>query len=211
MLSHHHRTIFVHIPKTGGQSIETMFLRDLGLTWDQRAPLLLRPNSDPARGPERLAHLYADEYVAFGYVTPQDFAQYFKFAVVRNPWDRAISQYKFAYQQNMSFADYVDNVIVGRRALSERHVAPQYRFVFDGNGVCLVDRLLRFERLADEFPDLSQKIFRERRPLSAVNVSRDRTDYRRFYDERTAAAVADAFRQDIDAFGYTFEPSAGGA
>ena len=46
MISHKHKTIFVHIPKTGGQSVESVFIEDEGLTWDTRAPLLLRRNDD---------------------------------------------------------------------------------------------------------------------------------------------------------------------
>ena len=103
MICHDFRTIFVHVPKTAGQSVEMVFLNKLNLTWEQRAPLLLRPNSDPAKGPPRLAHLYASEYVSCGHISDEDFARYFKFSVVRNPWARAVSVYKFSYQQTDGF------------------------------------------------------------------------------------------------------------
>jgi hypothetical protein len=77
MLCHHDRCIFVHVPKTAGQSIEHVFLDRVGLTWETRAPLLLRPNDQPRLGPPRLAHLKAREYVACKYVTPEQFAGYF--------------------------------------------------------------------------------------------------------------------------------------
>ena len=32
MISHEHKTVFIHIPKCGGQSVETCFLDDLGLS-----------------------------------------------------------------------------------------------------------------------------------------------------------------------------------
>ena len=57
MISHPHRTVFVHIPKCGGQSIETAFLADLGLGWKSRAPLLMGANDRPELGPPRLSHL----------------------------------------------------------------------------------------------------------------------------------------------------------
>ena len=69
MLTHQHKTVFVHIPKNAGQSIETVFLDVLGLTWESRAPLLLRPNDIPELGPRRLAHLAASEYVSCGHMT----------------------------------------------------------------------------------------------------------------------------------------------
>src|SRR5689334_2187766 len=69
MLSHRFQTIFIHVPKTAGQSVERVFLEKHGLTWETRSELLLRENPDPSLGPRRLAHLYAREYVDKGYVS----------------------------------------------------------------------------------------------------------------------------------------------
>lgn len=95
MISHHHKSVFVHIPKCGGQSIETAFLHDIGLDWRRRAPLLLRFNDNPDLGPPRLAHLLARDYVTMGYLPKDMFDSYFKFAVVRNPYRRIVSTYQY--------------------------------------------------------------------------------------------------------------------
>ena len=68
MISHKHKTVFVHIPKVAGQSVEQMYLADLGLNWSERAVLLLRPKLNTEKGPERLAHLTAAQYTQFGYL-----------------------------------------------------------------------------------------------------------------------------------------------
>ena len=78
--------VFVHVPKCAGQSVEMFFLNRIGLDWERRAPLLLRPNDVPALGPHLLAHLKAHEYVEKKWMTPLEFNEYFKFAFVRNPW-----------------------------------------------------------------------------------------------------------------------------
>ncbi len=95
MISHHHSTIFVHVPKCGGQSVEDAFLRDLGLSWEQRAPLLLHSNDQPRIGPRRLAHLTAHEYVKYRYATAEHFDTYYKFATVRDPVERFVSFFNY--------------------------------------------------------------------------------------------------------------------
>lgn len=91
MISSKHKCIFIHVPKTAGQSIEQLFLKENNLTWEGRSPLLLKPNNDPAIGPERLAHLYANEYVKFNHISQADFDEFYKFSFVRNPFDRLVS------------------------------------------------------------------------------------------------------------------------
>lgn len=206
MLCNDTRTIFVHVPKTAGQSIERAFLAKRNLTWQQRAALLLRPNSDPAKGPARLAHLYASEYVSCGHISGEDFARYFKFAVVRNPWARAVSVYKFAYQKRIDFARFLDDVVAhGRDVVEQRHLDAQLRFLAAADGRIVVDRVLRFEKLADDFAEISRRIFGEEVRLPKSNVSRDPTHYRDFYGGAGRALIAEKYRDDIEAFGYRFD------
>ncbi|MEL6920053.1 MAG: sulfotransferase family 2 domain-containing protein [Pseudomonadota bacterium] len=102
MISHFHKTIFVHIPKCGGMTVEHAFLEDIGLDWNRRAPFLLLKNIQPRIGPERLAHLTAAEYLKYKYCTPEHFASYYKFSVVRDPIARIVSVYNYTYLKRFS-------------------------------------------------------------------------------------------------------------
>jgi Sulfotransferase family len=207
MISEKFKTVFIHIPKCAGQSVETVFLSKTGLTWETRSPLLLRYNHDPRLGPERLAHLYAEEYVRLGYISLSDFNSYFKFSIVRNPWERLVSVYKYRFANTgLSFFEFV-RFYFPKEGMSDyrRHLEPQWKFVCDANKSVIIDKLIRMENLQQEIESLFLKIFNERIVLPKINQSLNSTDYRRFYDDRTARFVEEFYKDDIKLFSYTFE------
>jgi hypothetical protein len=204
--------IFVHIPKVAGQSIEQFFLQLLGLSWQMRGPLCLRYNRDPKQGPHRLAHLTASEYVSCGHINQQEFNSYFKFAFVRNPWDRLVSEYEF--RRNTLRCDF--KAFLFRRFPSTepsdayRHVLPQYKFLFDENGDKLVDFIGRFERLSTDF-----EIVRRRLHIGDTagefphrNRAHFRKPYQEYYDDASREFVAGFYARDIDLFNYSFDSNA---
>lgn len=160
MVSHQHQVIFVHIPKCGGQSIETMFLEDLGLTWDLREPLLLRRNQSNKLGPPYLAHLLARDYVKYKWISEVIFNTYYKFSIVRNPFLRTISIYNYLFGGNqnnsrmLSFDSFINewlpnqfpNGVNGVNVNSYYYfVRSQSDFVYSKNNIQLVDKIYRFE------------------------------------------------------------------
>ncbi|MDK3073180.1 sulfotransferase family 2 domain-containing protein [Sedimentitalea sp. JM2-8] len=206
MISHSRETIFVHVPKTGGQSIEAVFLDDLGLGWNDRAALLLRHNDDPARGPEKLAHLFAGEYVARGHIDRRAFDRYLKFAVVRHPFDRILSEYRYraAAQARRGLTLELETFLAreepGDYSDLARHRVPQFRFLTDRDGSCLVDHVLRFETLAEDIAPIFERIFGERRSLPHRNRSGGNRKIALTASQKDR--LAERYRGDFEAFGY---------
>ena len=153
MLCHPCRCLFVHVPKTAGQSIEAYFMQHLGLPEAGRDALLLSRNRDPHRGPPRLSHLMAREYLTGGHVTPKQFEDYYKFSFVRNPWDRLVSFYKYrGHAHRYDFKTFVFKHMPEPGWTNDYcHVTPQYDFLHDEDGHCLVDFVGRFENLQADF------------------------------------------------------------
>ncbi len=228
------RCLFVHIPKTAGQSVEHVFLALHGLDWSTREALLLRPNPDPRRGPPRLAHLTALEYVQYGYLSSEEFDAYFKFAFVRNPWARMVSLYHHL-SHGVGFRDYVLGEF-RNKVWREMYwfVRPQAEFVCDAHGRLQVDFLGRFERLQEDFEEVCQRLGLSPMPLPHVNRAQEHTQKRRwrwrpramvryvrqkgyrgpaprlprwqdYYDADTQALVASLYARDIELFGYAFD------
>ena len=53
MISHKFKCVFVHVPKTAGQSVEQFFKEKLEVNEKYCEELLITKNDDPAKGPAR--------------------------------------------------------------------------------------------------------------------------------------------------------------
>jgi hypothetical protein len=230
MISHKHKTIFVHIPKVAGQSIESMFLNDLNLNWNQRAELLLRKKKVNERGPFRLAHLKAHEYVHLNYIDPIKFNSYFKFSFVRNPYSRAYSYYKYlGYSEIISFNTFISEVLTKKVKQNHFFFIPQTDYLYYEDKL-LVDFVGKFEELNQDIKTVISNANLSIHELPFVNKSKNDKkraisklaknpkfllklkmnnhifkDYREAYDKASLELIKNIYKDDIDKFQYEFE------
>ena len=232
MICREFNCLFVHVPKTAGQSIEQFFCDLLHLDWDSEADrrqLLLQANDDPSRGTEKLAHLSASEYVDDGYIPAAEFDGLYRFSFVRNPYRRIVSEYLYRnYFHHRSFSDFVLNRLPEPGWDDKyRHVMPQYDMLHDSSGKLLVDFVGRFEDLKADFDRVCAKLGiedsslphrnksdkasrnarRRLRNLVWLNGENRKKKWSDYYDETTLAAVTELYRNDIETFGYQFDPA----
>jgi len=233
MICRRYKCVFIHIPKNAGQSIEHVFLKLMGLNWKKRASLLLRYNDKPELGPPRLAHLKAHEYVLYNYMTQEQFDIYFKFSVVRNPWDRAISMYKyFGYATKCDFKSFLKGAFLKEKWTKKYwFVGPQNEFIYDTDGKRNVNFIAKFENLEDDFRYVCQQIGLPNIKVPHINSSEKKTEksgskmkdfvkyflqnksrsfpqfkrYQDYYDNESREMVAELYKADIEIFGYQFE------
>jgi len=154
LISHTHRCVFIHIPKTAGMSIEQAFLNSLNLQFSngQADELLLSYNNDPDKGPPSLAHLSPTEYIELDYLSTKTYQDYFSFTFVRDPWRRAISLYKhFSFHRIMSFYSFLKYELPLLKKQRYYFVKPQVEYILDKNGKEIVDFIGRFELLNKDF------------------------------------------------------------
>lgn len=199
--------IFVHVPKTGGTSLRKIL-----------APHSLKPNRTRLRG--LLSHLPMPEAPEKAWLRVHDtaywgslklpremFENYFKFAVVRNPYDYAVSYFEFQRGRRSApplmdakreFLLYLQRI---RRRQLIKNITQQH-WLTDWQGRLIVDHVLRFEYLDAEMPILLAKLGIEwTKPLPKENRSkRDRLE--NYYSEEAIALVQNLFRQDFDLFSY---------
>jgi hypothetical protein len=208
-LSHTHRFIFVHVYRTGGQSV-SQALRPYSFV--PRGPLTRVPFVR-RYGKGRFAALREANY---GHLTALElraalpaevFDSYYKFAFVRNPWDWHVSIYHYVRQLSdhpdhelFTSFDGFDRYLDWR--IRERGPELQSSFVLDDSGAQLVDFIGRHETFGRDFATVCQRIGVEC-SLPHKNRSSHR-DFRDYYTPQTRALVAEVYRKDIELFGYEF-------
>ncbi|WP_425044138.1 sulfotransferase family 2 domain-containing protein [Primorskyibacter sp. S87] len=202
MISHKFKTVFVHIPKTGGQSVETSFVQAHGLTWETRNELLLRVNKDPALGPERLAHLYAQEYYEKGHISRQLYSAYFSFAIVRHPYDRLLSEYNWRFRRGgPEFGSFLDSVTDDDFIDRNRHMRPQTAYVTNPEGEIIVDEIVRFEEIGKRIPEILAARIGVPTGLPHVNWSKSASRLKHI-PKSHLKRVHEMYEDDFELFGF---------
>jgi len=148
---------------------------------------------------------------------PKEFHKCFKFAIVRNPFDRLRSKYQFSrhiktepfrdpfnrYCQTMSFSEWVI-------FLSEQNHKPlrsQAEYLCGSSPKeLLVDYIGRYETLERDFQHICRLLgYPTSTTLPHLNKSpATTTDYRLFYDDASKSVVEAWYRDDLDLLDYRF-------
>lgn len=187
------QALFIHVPKTAGKSVSEglLHIRSVG-------------------------HNPASWYQA---VSAKKYARYFKFAFVRNPWDRLVSAYEYLLEEGSatsnkdtewaefiksfgSFDDFVCQWVNERNIYRRTVLTPQFEFLVDNFGGLSVDYLGRFETLEEDYQCLAEKIG-GCDPLPHKNAS-SRKDFRSYYSAQAIDIVARVYAEDIRLFGYDY-------
>tara|TARA_Y100000590_G_C15563342_1_gene955643 strand:+ start:317 stop:943 length:627 start_codon:yes stop_codon:yes gene_type:complete len=207
LISDTHKFVFVHIRKAAGSSLRQILERvslqknnhiwyklisRIGVEIDyhkhsfrQHSPLVEAERSMPS----------------------ELFQQYYKFAIVRNPWDRLVSEYEYIKTQpshsrfkklsKMKFEDYVIYQ-------SKRPAAYQVNALKLSNGQLGCDFIGRFEDLNNSMNEISERINIDLKNLPHINKTEHR-DYSIYYDNSLKDLVREIWHEDITTFGYYFK------
>jgi hypothetical protein len=216
LFSYERSFIFIHVDKAAGSSIERALLRYA----HPKSTSRLRRRLVWLGTVNRLGCLYRavefPEHIAARAVKrclpPAVYDAAFKFAFVRNPWDRLVSRYTYLLRSEghhrhrfvkrlKGFEEYLDWEI-------RRGKMFQHEYVTDASGKLIVDFVGYFERLNEDFARVCARLGVQV-TLPHANVSSHR-DYRTYYTPATRELVARHFQQDLELFGYEFDGLAAG-
>jgi chondroitin 4-sulfotransferase 11 len=195
--------IFIHIPKTGGKALYYSLFKS-----------------------EMQAH---QSIIAYFLYDKRKFNKYFKFAVVRNPWDRFSSAYYYLKSEKKYLAHTLNDQEFSKKYLSSfntieefileiynnenfrnlilswTHFKPQYQYI-EINGVNQLDYVGKFEDLENEFIKIKDKLgIKNKNTLIEKNKNEDKNkNYWEYYNKKTAKIIENIYKKDINDFGYSF-------
>lgn len=187
------KAIFIHIPKTGGNSIQKALFDN---------PSVHVPWSDYYKK------------------SPKKFEKFFKFAVVRNPWDRLVSSFFYLKNGGMNdedkkwtsenikdfnnFEEFVLGWINDKNIYKGIHFIPQTYWICDENKKIMVDFIARLETINQDFLFIANKVGSTKKKIEKINTS-ERSQYRNYYSDKTIEIVKNIYKDDIELFGYDYE------
>jgi hypothetical protein len=222
MISHTYKCIFIHIPKCAGSSIERAIghadnapnipdhrsirmLEQPAITWpylfsrDNLYQLALRVRHAASPNPNPINKLR---------LSKEQYASYFKFTFVRNPWTRAFSWYgacmrdtglrrRHRLEISPSFKEFI------RRYAGKGALRTQLSWLRDCHGKMPLDFIGRFENLDRDFGTICNRL---RIPPTTLPHARKGSgdDYRQSYDEESRRIIADVYSEEIELFEYKF-------
>jgi len=179
MICHHYKFIFVHQGKTGGTSV-IKSLRGLVPSQTEFAHRNLP------------SHLSFNELIKRSDVDfrPED---YFKFTIVRNPWDRQVSWYYhwiMVTGKTQKFNDWITQPGNGLR----------YRDLDN------MDYIMSTERLDSDWKHVSNELGFSNFNLSKIDHStgRPKRNYQNYYNKQSVELVRSNNQEVIDLFDYKF-------
>lgn len=197
VISHRYRFIFVHIQRTGGHSIEKALSKFVS-----------------QKDIDKINHIFGHMHVVprniEKYFSYDIWKQYFKFAFVRNPWDRAVSFYHY-FKQNKrhrithpTFAKTVDTMDFSHWIKRTNLVPPQFCWVIPDGSNFIVDFVGRFENLQEDFDKICDRVCIPSVKLETIMKTKHK-HYSMYYTDDTRAIASEKFKKDIKLFGYKFE------
>ena len=206
MLSEAHTFLFIHIPKTGGNSIQSVLKR---YSEDQ---VIRRSHQD---GLERFGvvnpKIGATKHAPLSYYKqrlPLDlYTRLYKFTCIRNPWERMISLY-FSPDKNRTEWNRDAFIRVVKRApptLSYLDDRPRgIARLIQRKANIELDFVMKFETLQTDFDAVCDAIGIPKQTLPRYNAA-NRKHYSAYYDGDLIQLVAKKFQYDIEHYQYAFE------
>jgi hypothetical protein len=217
---HKHKLIHIHIPKTAGTAIEAYFHEIGDMKWGPES--WVGQANKHGRWYE-FQHLSLQELRTLANAA---FDGYMSFAVVRDPYTRMISDYLWRrwiqHQYPDSATQFFDSFETFLKAIPKDintnwldhilgadkkwanfliHIRPQYQYVSDSEGNCLVDEILKFEHLHLDMARLLKRYGLSTNSIKSPQIR----GLKEYYNRAQLDLINESYAKDFEYYSYAMQ------
>ena len=221
LISYSKNFLFVHIAKTGGTSVRAALRGHRWGGW-YTLPLAMASMASQMTRPRHKLGLkfprHAKAVAALEMLPTEVYQGFFKFTIVRNPWDLQVSSYHHIQREKpevlrgvKSFEDFLRLKFDPEREydfMLDISAELQHEYLVDLQGNVIVDFIGRYENLQNDFGAICQRIGIAAPALPHLRQAGDRRDYRTYYSDELVELVGNHYRKDLALLNYTFDGEA---
>ena len=197
MIISSHKLLFVHIPKTGGQSVIEFLLKNITNNHDidDNIEYGLKLNKSlELPGPSHYHHLFLSEYLENKILPTEDIENFYTFTVLRDPYSRFVSAYNFQelYTQYTSMYEFVKQLpkMNNKNHKLYRMFCTQSEYVMPYNQINTYYNILNIEKV---FADLKLRY-----NFVGESIHRNQSITKIDLDDNTAKFIEDFYAQDFE-------------
>ena len=209
VISFEHNFLFCHIGKTAGSSIANALAP---FSHPMKKDRISKIRSRLAL-PQKPENVYFPVHSSCAYAAkrlPDELYEgLFKFAIVRNPWDRIVSLYHYILMNEKHHRHAKVSAMRDFDAFV-RYEAKRGKFFLHqslcgADGELVVDFVGKFENLSSDFDRICKKL-----DISASIPHKNKSvhkPYQEYYSKEAEDIVSQVWKRDIELFDYRFEAS----
>ena len=219
LISHSHKFIFIKTKKTGGSTIENVIVNNffdpsIDVCTGSMIDGTPRSNIGPKKPNEPDGH--KPWFMVKDYVTPEQWTNYHKFTIERNPWDKVVSEFFWRTSggkdpnltphdnDDDNFRHYVLNMF------GIYHPAPIDWPLYASGNRLVVDEVIEYKCLADQFVSMCNDKLDIPATKEMVTGTRMKSGHRKkhytemYKDQHLIDKVASVYSNEIKFFNYMF-------
>jgi hypothetical protein len=205
IISHKYKFIFTAIPKTATHAIRFAvrpFLDDQ----DQEQVGLFVKKEFPYEELAKIQHGHIKCLEIKPFLGVEVWNSYFKFAIVRNPYDRFVSYCAFMNKNNPDFTKnpqpYMYQALLNKKTHKHILFIPQSDFICDANDQLMINYTGRYETLQSSYDTVCDSINLTKSSLETINSS-THMPYKEYYNDELKEMVYNFYKKDFIHFGYS--------
>lgn len=236
IISHKYKFIFLKPVKVAGTSMEVTLAKNCG---DTDIATRIGDYSNDSDD-DKYIHQPKNNDGYFNHMLPDDirnnigdkiWKNYFKFTIVRNPWDQAVSRYfweksrkkiellnsitliknnlfnpfvyKFFFDNLLSYLQFTFNFFIEHSNINTSNAC--FYFDSDSNPIC--DYYMRYEKLEDDYREICKILGLPFEKLLKIKSKqrKSKKHYSRYFNKKTKNEIGYNSKKEINYFGYKFK------